>query len=207
MALKSVVKVSNLSNLSDARFCSGMGVELLGFGVVPGTRHYMAPEIFHEIRGWLAGPQIVGELYGLTSAAQIAEAIETYSPDYFELTWDEYTTYQKHLSLPCIIDISGSYGVAARDATDNVAYVIAGESATCRDIEDVPGRWSTWRINRARVALVASSWKVRSRHARASPAMTSWVRYSKRWRLKIEFAGGYLPFSICFFRSQRLIAS
>ncbi len=138
MALKSVVKVSNLSNLSDARFCSGMGVELLGFGVVPGTRHYMAPEIFHEIRGWLAGPQIVGELYGLTSAAQIAEAIETYSPDYFELTWDEYTTYQKHLSLPCIIDISGSYGVAARDATDNVAYVIAGESATCRDIEDVP---------------------------------------------------------------------
>ncbi len=140
MALKSVVKVSNLSNLSDARFCSGMGVELLGFGVIPGTRHYMTPEVFHEIRGWLAGPQIVGELYGLSSIAQIDEAMETYAPDYFELTWDEYVTYGEYIKLPCIVDISAAKANVAFHDAENILYAITGESATCRDVEGVPYR-------------------------------------------------------------------
>ncbi len=31
MALKTIVKVGNITNLSDARYCAVMGVDMLGF--------------------------------------------------------------------------------------------------------------------------------------------------------------------------------
>ena len=31
--LKTLIKVSNINNLSDARYCAGMGVEMLGFSM------------------------------------------------------------------------------------------------------------------------------------------------------------------------------
>jgi hypothetical protein len=57
--LKTKVKVSSIENLSDARYCAGMGVEWLGFPLA------MPLEKFAEIRNWLAGVQIVGEASGL----------------------------------------------------------------------------------------------------------------------------------------------
>ncbi len=138
MALKSTVKVSHLSNLSDARFCSGMGVELLGFGAIADGPHYMPPAAFQEIRGWLAGPSIVAELYGISSLAQIPDILQTYAPDYLELSWQEYEKFGKDLSLPCIVDISGAATTASFSKDENIAYVIAGESTTCGDIVEFP---------------------------------------------------------------------
>jgi phosphoribosylanthranilate isomerase len=106
MSLKTLVKVSHLSNLSDARYCAGMGVQLLGFRVIPGTQHYLAPDVFQDIRGWLAGPEIVAELYGVRSVEEIKIAHETYAPDYFELTRAEYEKFADELPLPCIVDVS-----------------------------------------------------------------------------------------------------
>ena len=56
--LKTKVKVSSIENLSDARYCAGMGVEWLGFPLA------MPVEKLEEIRNWLAGVQIVGECIG-----------------------------------------------------------------------------------------------------------------------------------------------
>ncbi|HMQ00312.1 MAG TPA: hypothetical protein PKC24_11070 [Cyclobacteriaceae bacterium] len=62
MALKCIVKVGGISNLSDARYCAGMGVDMLGFSVKPGTEQYVSPERLAEIISWVAGPQVVLEL-------------------------------------------------------------------------------------------------------------------------------------------------
>jgi phosphoribosylanthranilate isomerase len=102
MPLKTVVKVGNISNLSDARYCSGMGVDMLGFQVVEGRENYMPPGLFQEIRGWVTGPKIVAEIYGVTSAA-IQSIIDNYAPDYFELSASEFILLQSHLKLPCIV--------------------------------------------------------------------------------------------------------
>lgn len=103
MPLKTVVKVGNISNLSDARYCAGMGVDMLGFRVVEGQQNYISPKLFQEIRGWVTGPKIVAEIYGLTSADQLKQIIENYVPDYFELTDREFDSHQSNLNLPCIV--------------------------------------------------------------------------------------------------------
>lgn len=89
MALKTVVKVGNISNLSDARYCAGMGVDFLGFRVHASDPNYVAPDTFQEFRGWFSGPKVVAELYGTTTPAELTAAIEAYSPDYLEVGLSE----------------------------------------------------------------------------------------------------------------------
>ena len=103
MPLKTVVKVGNISNLSDARYCSGMGVDMLGFRVLEGQESYISPKLFQEIRGWVAGPKIVAEVYGLTSVDQMHQVMENYAPDYFELSGEEFESFKDSLTLPCIV--------------------------------------------------------------------------------------------------------
>lgn len=62
MNLKTFVKVGSISNLSDARFCAGFGVDLLGFDLEPGSEHYVSLAEANEIMGWVAGPAFVAEL-------------------------------------------------------------------------------------------------------------------------------------------------
>jgi len=86
MALRTLVKVGQITNLSDARYCSGMGVDMLGFRVVAGQEHYVSPELFKEIRGWFSGPSIVAEAYGIQKGEDLPGIIRHYLPDFIELS-------------------------------------------------------------------------------------------------------------------------
>ncbi|MBN8575895.1 MAG: hypothetical protein J0L66_03090 [Cytophagales bacterium] len=57
MALVTKVKAGKITNLTDARYCAGMGVEWIGFPAAT-----VSAKTFSEITGWLAGPQWVIEL-------------------------------------------------------------------------------------------------------------------------------------------------
>jgi phosphoribosylanthranilate isomerase len=57
MSLKTKVKAGNITNLSDARYCAGMGVDWLGF-----PSDSIDPKTFAEITGWVTGPQFVLEI-------------------------------------------------------------------------------------------------------------------------------------------------
>ncbi len=61
MALKTFVKISSVNNLSDARYCAGMYVNLMGFNLEEGNKNYLAPETFKELTEWLSGLEYVGE--------------------------------------------------------------------------------------------------------------------------------------------------
>lgn len=61
MSLKTKVKVNQVTNLSDARYCAGMGVQYLGFNFVSNHEFYVEPERFMEIKSWISGPELVGE--------------------------------------------------------------------------------------------------------------------------------------------------
>jgi phosphoribosylanthranilate isomerase len=108
MPLRTVVKVGNISNLGDARYCAGMGVDMLGFSVIPGNPGYITPKLFQEIRGWISGPKIVAEIYGIPSPDDLPEILKSYAPDYFELSSVEYRSLSKHLSIPSIVSVTPS---------------------------------------------------------------------------------------------------
>jgi phosphoribosylanthranilate isomerase len=127
MPLKTVVKVGNISNLSDARYCSGMGVDMLGFCVIEGRPNYISPKLFQEIRGWISGPKVVAEIYGLASPEQLQDIIRNYAPDYFELSALEYHLHISNLSLPCIVDTTYAEADKLKSESKGIAYFLVND--------------------------------------------------------------------------------
>ncbi|MFO7257729.1 MAG: hypothetical protein DIU61_008545 [Bacteroidota bacterium] len=125
--LKTRVKVGNISNLSDARYCAGMGVDMLGYAVVPGEDGYVPEALYQDMRGWISGPATVAELYGITPELDLARILEGYLPDFVEVFASDLRLLE-NLEDPEII-------VAARDIHDvdiirssqqRIRYVIVG---------------------------------------------------------------------------------
>lgn len=84
MSLKTFVKISQVTNLSDARYCAGMMVDVLGFNLEEGSEGYVAPETFGELTNWVAGVKFAGEF----TDAQVAEvklAATSYPLDYLQV--------------------------------------------------------------------------------------------------------------------------
>ncbi|AUD00609.1 phosphoribosylanthranilate isomerase [Spirosoma pollinicola] len=97
MALKTLVKISNVTNLSDARYCAGMGVDMLGFSMDADSPDYVEPKKFAEIRGWVAGVQIVGETTS-TDPDVIEQLLESYQPDLLQVDESALLPYLSTLS-------------------------------------------------------------------------------------------------------------
>ncbi len=63
MSLKTIVKVGNITNLSDARYCAGMGVDMLGFAISELEGQGISKVKFKEITNWVSGPEFVLEVH------------------------------------------------------------------------------------------------------------------------------------------------
>lgn len=77
MALSTFVKVSGITNLSDARYCAGMYVDLLGFSLEEESKKHITPTQYNEITGWVSGLEFVGEFLTYTSE-MILSTLENY---------------------------------------------------------------------------------------------------------------------------------
>ncbi|MDX5348130.1 MAG: hypothetical protein LPK19_12895 [Hymenobacteraceae bacterium] len=84
MALITSVIVSGITNLSDARYCAGMGVDMLGFGFEEKHPAYVSPAVFKEISGWVAGVKMVGE-FASSDSETINELANEYNLDLVQL--------------------------------------------------------------------------------------------------------------------------
>jgi phosphoribosylanthranilate isomerase len=102
MPLKTFVKVGSVTNLSDARYCAGMGVDMLGFRAVDGQESFINPSQFQEIRGWISGPLVVAEVYGLKNPEDLREILENFKPDYLEMGLNELLQFST-LPLPFLL--------------------------------------------------------------------------------------------------------
>ncbi len=124
--LKTQVKVSSIANLSDARYCAGMGVEWLGFPL-----QEITIERFTEIRNWLAGVQIVGEFTKAT-ADQIREAVATYKPDVIEIDSSVSLVAIQSIEVPKIlrvnIDTDNLPAIFAASAPYVSQFLVVGDS-------------------------------------------------------------------------------
>ncbi|MEN8250903.1 MAG: hypothetical protein ABFS32_18365 [Bacteroidota bacterium] len=75
--LRTKVILSEVTNLSDARYASGMGVDYIGFSANPANNTYLAIDKIKEIATWLSGVMFIGN---------IGESIpENFEQDNFEL--------------------------------------------------------------------------------------------------------------------------
>ena len=75
------IKASSITNLTDARYFAAMLVDYLGFQLDLSHDDRISPEVFHGIKAWVEGPQIVAQV-GKTPADLLQEV---YAADDFDL--------------------------------------------------------------------------------------------------------------------------
>jgi phosphoribosylanthranilate isomerase len=106
MSLKTFVKVSGVNNLSDARYCAGMGVNVLGFNLDPLSHAYVPPEKFNAIREWISGVSLAAE-FSLSPAQAIEQQLKNFSPiDYLQIENPFDLSGVMHLDIPLILPVA-----------------------------------------------------------------------------------------------------
>ena len=125
MALKTFVKVSGINNLSDARYCSGMGVDQLGFSIEESNPNYTNSEKLKEIKGWLSGVAYVGEL-DVQSEVDLSELKDRYELDAIQVASPAQVAAVEGLGLPIILKMDVAMITEALLATlkDRVDYFL-----------------------------------------------------------------------------------
>ncbi len=79
MSLRTKALISSVTNLSDARFATGMGVDYIGFNIDEDSSDSISLTDFTAITAWLEGPTMVGETSKSLStdkALELAKAFE-----------------------------------------------------------------------------------------------------------------------------------
>jgi phosphoribosylanthranilate isomerase len=104
MQTSPIVYVSRITNLSDARYCAGMGAQLLGYVIDPSHPDYVSPENYQQMVGWISGPARVLEIPD-SLHEDLTVVQKQYAPDYFHISYRTLRQYA-HATLPLIVDIS-----------------------------------------------------------------------------------------------------
>lgn len=105
MGLRTFTKISNVTNLSDARYCAGMMVDVIGFNIDPTSDSFVSEEDFGEITNWVAGVSFAGEFHQ-ADVNQIKETIKKYPVDYIEIDNLDIVENIGLLGKPLIIRLS-----------------------------------------------------------------------------------------------------
>jgi len=85
MALGTFVKINAITNLTDARYCAGMFVDMLGFSFEAGSDRFTNHTTFKEIVGWVSGVDFVAE-YDSAGVDEIQATLDQCP----EITWIEH---------------------------------------------------------------------------------------------------------------------
>ncbi|MBC5773327.1 hypothetical protein H8S95_04560 [Pontibacter sp. KCTC 32443] len=91
MGLRTSVIVNGVNNLSDARYCAGMGVDVIGFNLKLDDPERVQPQTLKEIAGWVSGVKLAGEF-------------ERAKPDIINEMAEEFNLDLIQLDTPYLID-------------------------------------------------------------------------------------------------------
>ncbi|MDE0470974.1 MAG: hypothetical protein OXH57_03460 [Ekhidna sp.] len=105
MTLKTFVKISNVTSLSDARYCAGMMVDLLGFNTDPSSENKVSPTDYYEIKKWISGVSFVGEFEN-ANKDNICQALGEYAIDYIQIADLTAVEAASLLGKPLIFQLS-----------------------------------------------------------------------------------------------------
>lgn len=101
MGLRTSVIVNGINNLSDARYCAGMGVDIIGFNLKLDDPERVQPETLKEITGWVSGVQIAGE-FTRAKPEIINDMSEEFGLDYIQLDTPYLIDEIEEISRPVI---------------------------------------------------------------------------------------------------------
>ncbi len=127
--LKIKVKVGKVTDLSDARYCSGMGVDLLGFPV--GSHDGIDPKKYKEITDWVSGPSFVLEWTGEEITDRFEEVIQAYNADFIQIAahqLENIPLLPKGLIVTLPVSDWPLYHLALQSNKSKIAYLLLTNS-------------------------------------------------------------------------------
>ena len=142
MALGSFVYLSDVDNLSDARYAAGMGVNLIGFRLNPHDENSLNPEQFKEISEWILGVKLVGE-FGNSTPEEVKEYLSEFNVDYLlisdEYQLHEFTQFDKPLILriPINEETKDNLGSTFNYCSGSIDYFLLESLGDVLDKEDI----------------------------------------------------------------------
>ena len=107
--LKAKIKISQITNLTDARYFAAWGVDYLGFDIHPDSDAFVNPAKLKEIAEWVEGPEIVLEFDGQPEKIWIQDyekAVGTFllqTPEDLDLGLSTMTVRNKNESLEAVV--------------------------------------------------------------------------------------------------------
>lgn len=135
MALKTFVKVSTVNNLSDARYCAGMEVDLIGFNLEKDQPSYISPENYKELTEWLSGVEYVGE-FETYNATNIAETLKLYTISAIQIANPSEIPALTALGLPIILKTSRE-NISQTPQGLNISYLLITGDDNALSEEDI----------------------------------------------------------------------
>lgn len=146
MSLKVVVKVGAVNNLSDARYCAGMSVDMIGFDFNSSSDNFTSPEKFKEIAEWLSGVDFVGEFDGV-SAKEIEQSNALDDIRYIQVDDINILNQIAHLPKEFILKTSVDQLTEIGTQAPLSYIIIAGdEELTLAQKETIKSITSTYKI-------------------------------------------------------------
>lgn len=122
MALKTFVKISNVTNLSDARYCAGMMVDVIGFNIDPSSDQQIPIGDYTEITEWVAGVDFAGEFTN-ASLDQIKDSIKNYPISYIQIEDLSIVEKVNLLGYPIIFKLKIDTDAELSKLKSNLSYL------------------------------------------------------------------------------------
>ena len=105
MALKTNVYISDVTNLTEARYYAGMGVSIIGFNATYGAASFASPQQFDAITSWLSGIQTSWQWHSAPSE-ELTALISSSPSDFIEICNVPLPNQWQFLTKPVLIRTS-----------------------------------------------------------------------------------------------------
>ncbi|MEP2669580.1 MAG: hypothetical protein ABJH04_11325 [Cyclobacteriaceae bacterium] len=132
MQLKTRVKVGNITNLSDARYCAGMGVDLLGFPIGDADGQ-ISFSTFQEIAEWVVGPEFILEYVDTMDEDEFQKVTQSGSIQHIQLNFAQLQKLSGKLGNLHIVlktSIEEWNDIHTQLSTYTISYLVLEESKT-----------------------------------------------------------------------------
>ncbi len=107
-----MIKISNITNLQDARYCAAMGFQLINFSLLSEDTQRLSAQQIREIAAWLSGPQYVLAC-NEASVADLQAIHGTFPYHYIEIPAEDWQKFSFLPAIPFILKVKGKWEVAA----------------------------------------------------------------------------------------------
>jgi len=126
--LKTKIKASAITNLTDARYFAAWDVEWMGFSLDPASDHFVDPNTVHAIKDWVEGPQITGE-FNLQSAADIQSLVDNLNLDAIQV--GPFTPVETLMDLDTQVPVIKEIIFEASKQASDIETILEAHAAHC----------------------------------------------------------------------------